>query len=199
MQEDQLVELLRAEFPRDRVNRIQGRSGADVEHEVFQDGQRCGVVVYESKNVQSWQAAFIPKLNNDKTTYGADYAVLVTTAFPPRQRDFCVVDGVPVIHPRLFVNLVRIIRQSLVDIKFHELSFEERGLKLEQLMIYLSGPDFKNKMQSTFKAIDKLEEMQQKERRAHEKSWKDEAFLLRSIRSSSSDIQNEVRAILTTG
>lgn len=196
IQEEELVQLLRTEFPGDRIQRVSGRAGADVEHEVVHRGDNCGVIVYESKNVQTWNNEFIPKLNKDKVELGASHAILVSTAFPAKTRDFCFQGGVCIVHPRLVAHLVRILRQALIDVHVTSLTHEERGSKLEGLMIFLSSPDFKNKIENLFRGVDKLEDLQQKERRAHDKTWDEQTVAIKMIRNGSSDIQNEISAIL---
>ena len=80
--------------------------------------------------------------------------------------------------------------------KMNSLSFEETGFKLEQLMIYVNGPEFKNKMSNVFNAVRKLEMAQQKERRAHDRTWIEESTLHRTISVSSAEVQGEIQAIL---
>ena len=197
IQEDELVDLLRGAFPQDKIAVVgKGRAGADVLHEVVHKNESCGVIVYESKNVQAWQNEFIAKLIRNKDDHKATYAVLVSTAFPGDARDFCVVDGVPVVHPNFVLHLVHVLRPALIDVKMNSLSFEETGFKLEQLMIYVNGPEFKNKMSTVFNAVRKLEMAQQKERRAHDRTWIEESTLHRTISVSSAEVQGEIQAIL---
>ncbi|HLF77813.1 MAG TPA: DUF2130 domain-containing protein [Dehalococcoidia bacterium] len=196
MQEEDLVAKLRAAFPKDRIGRVAKRSGADIEHEVIHDGSSCGVILYESKNVQNWNSDFIDKLIQDKVDRGAAHAVLVTTAFPAKARDFDVIKGVPIVRPELLVSLVAILRQGLVDLESQALSKKDRGSKLEHLVIYLSSPDFKNKMQNVLQAVADLEELQTKERRAHDRHWEEEKKLQKTILNSSTDVQSDVVGIL---
>jgi len=156
---------------------------------VIHEGDTCGLIIYESKNVQGWQNEFIAKLHRDKLELGAAFGILVSTAFPAKQRDFCLQDGICVVHPRLVAHLVRMIRQSLVELHLQSLSGEERGFKLEQLMIFLSSPDFINRMLAVFRAVDKLEALQVKERKTHDKAWGEQTVALRAIRNSASDVQ----------
>jgi len=196
MQEEELVEKLRQTFPRDRIARIVGRSGADIEHEVFHDGSSCGVILYESKNVQNWNADFVDKLLQDKVDSGAAFAVLVSTAFPAKARDLHFAKGIPIVRPELLPSLVSVIRQSLVDLSLNSSSQEDRGFKLEQLMTYLSSPDFKNKMENVIRAVGDLEALRIKERRAHERHWDEEVRLESTIRNSASDVQSDINGIL---
>ncbi len=65
-------------------------------------------------------------------------------------------------------------------------------------MIFLSSPDFKNKMESLFVAVQKREELQLKEERAHEKTWKEQVRHHKAIRNSSDDVQEEIESILSS-
>ena len=121
--------LLQAEFPRDRIRRIPERSGADIEHEVFEDGRSCGLIVYESKNTASWSNQWIPKLKGDALSRSAPAMILVTQAFPAKAELFTSVDGVPVVHPRFLVSLVRVVRRGLIDATAQTLSQNGRRLQ----------------------------------------------------------------------
>jgi hypothetical protein len=196
LQEEHLVEMLRREFPRDRVQRISGRAGADIEHEVLHEGLRCGIILYESKNVQNWNSDFIDKLNKDKLDSGASYAVLVSTAFPAKAKDLHIVDGIAVVKPELMLGLVSIVRQSLVDLQLQSLSSQDRGYKLEQLLTYFQSPEFKNQIQNVFRAINELEDLQTKERRAHDRHWEEQGRLHKAIKNSSTDIHDAITGTL---
>ncbi|HLG10904.1 MAG TPA: DUF2130 domain-containing protein [Dehalococcoidia bacterium] len=195
MQESELLQLLQKEFPKDRIARVSG-AGADIEHEVMYDGENCGVILYESKNVQTWNSDFIDKLNKDKLSRKASYAILVSTAFPSKSRDFDMIDGVPIVRPELLLGLVQIIRKALMDLRIQGLSGENKGFKHEQLMNYLQSPDFKNKIQNVLRAVGDLEELQMKERRYHDRLWEDEDKLQKEIRNSTFDVNTEIVGIL---
>ena len=196
IQEDQLVQMLQSEFPGDRIERISG-AGPDIKHEIFLDGESCGVIVYESKNVQNWQSSFITKLRNDKRDSGATYAILVSTAFPANSKDFTVVEGIPIVSPGLLVHLVKVVRESLVDLKKGSFLAKDTGRKFEQLLIFLESPDFKNRMESLFVAVNRLEQLQDREKRAHEKTWKDQAVQHKSIVSATKDVEFEIDSIIS--
>ena len=70
------------------------------------------------------------------------------------------------------------------------------GFKLEQLMGYLNGPDFHNRMNALIASVAKLEQIQQKERTSHDRTWKEQGEVTRSITMSSNDIDSEIKAIL---
>jgi hypothetical protein len=196
LQEEELLQLLRREFPQDRVERIKGRAGADIEQEVLHNGNSCGVILFESKNVQNWNWDFVDKLYKDKVSIGAAYAVLVSTAFPPKAKDLHVVEGIAIVGPDLMLGLVGIVRQSLVELRLQSLGNQDRGSKLEQLLTYFQSPEFKNKMQNVFRAIDELEELQMKERRSHDRVWDEQGSLHKAIKNSTSDVHSEITGVL---
>jgi len=63
-----LYEVLRAEFPRDKIDRIKkGQPGADILHEVLYKGESCGRIIVDSKNRQRWGHEYVSKLRQDQT------------------------------------------------------------------------------------------------------------------------------------
>ena len=88
------------------------------------------------------------------------------------------------------------MREGLIAVKTQELSQQNGGYKLEQLMGYLNGPDFRNRMNAVCDAVRKLEEIQQRERKVHDKTWNEQAVLYKTVTGSCSEIDNEIRAIM---
>jgi hypothetical protein len=94
------------------------------------------------------------------------------------------------------LGLVGIVRQSLVELRLQSLGNQDRGSKLEQLLTYFQSPEFKNKMQNVFRAIDELEELQMKERRSHDRVWDEQGSLHKAIKNSTSDVHSEITGVL---
>lgn len=196
IQEEQLVQALRNEFPRDHIDLVGTKGGPDITHEIIENGESCGLIIYESKRVRAWQNTFIDKLAREKVKTGADYAVLVSTAFPAGEQNFCMKDGIPVIHPKHLLPFVTILRTSLVAIKLRSQSLEEAELKYQQLVNFLSGAPFKNRLQAILKNMERLESLQQRERKAHDRVWGEQAQLHRLTNQMAIDLQTDIGAIL---
>jgi len=47
-----------------------------------------------------------------------------------------------------------------------------------------------------FRAVEDLEDLQTKERRAHDRNWEEQTRLHKTVRNSSSDIQTDIGGIL---
>lgn len=106
-------------------------------------------------------------------------------------------DGVPVIHPRHLIPFVTVLRDALVAIKLKSQSMEEGELKYQQLTNYLSGSEFKNRMQAILKNMDKLESLLHKEKRAHDRGWSNQALVHRRTTQMAIEIQTEIGVILS--
>ena len=95
-----LFELLKAEFPEDRISRVEkGAAGADVVHDIYHNGRSCGRIVYDSKNSSAWRNDYISKLRADQAEAKADHAVLCTKAFPANAKELHTIDGVLIVAP----------------------------------------------------------------------------------------------------
>lgn len=195
--EEELERQLKLEFPRDHVERTpKGVAGADVSQRVWEEGLDCGVILYECKDTQKWNATFVSKLASDKTAIGAAYAILVSTSGPPKSDGFAALDGVTVVQPRFALDLVRIIRNTLVIAKKSQVVGQNQGYKLEELLSFLQSPDFVNKVKAALKAIGELETLQSKERRSHELLWKKQTLAQATVRKQIIDVETEINKIL---
>ena len=100
------------------------------------------------------------------------------------------------IHPRYLADFVQLIRKGLVGINQVSLSRRDGGHKFEQLMMYLQSPDFRNRMAYVIDSVKKLEALQQREQKAHDKIWNEQDLLYKSMSASNSDIDTEIKAII---
>ncbi len=196
VQEDRLVQLLQNEFPRDRIELVGTRGGPDIKHQVVEGGEPCGLIIYESKRVRSWQNAWIEKLIQEKVNAGAEYAVLVSIAFPAGEENFCVKSGVPVVHPTHLIPFVTILRGALAAIKLHSQSMEEAEYKYQSLVSFLQGPQFRQRMIEIGRNMTLLDSLQQKEKRAHDKVWSQQTQIQRRTSQLGVEVQTEIAAIL---
>lgn len=79
-----LFEVLKAEFPEDRISRVdKGVAGADIVHDVHHNGRQVGRIVYDAKNRNAWRNEYVSKLRLDQAEARADHAVLASKVFPP--------------------------------------------------------------------------------------------------------------------
>jgi hypothetical protein len=195
--EEELLERLRRQYPGDGIEPVpRGIGGADIVHEVRDGNVVCGRIVYESKNVKTFLSAYVDKARGYRTQYDTPYVVLVTTAFPAGERDFCARDGVLLVHPAKVVYLTDVLRGSLIDLARAGAAWSERDTKGERLLTYVTSDDFKQRIRGLLEAVDDLRNLQAEERKRHEATWgiQEEAF--RGMEQFAGRIQARVRAIV---
>jgi len=114
--ERELFEELKVAFEGDRIRRVpKGTAGADVIHEIVENGKVCGKIVYDSKKRTTWRAKYATKLCEDKVAEGAQHAVLALLKFPADAKQLDVRDGVILANPARVTAIAEILRDHVVQ------------------------------------------------------------------------------------
>lgn len=192
-----LYDELRETFPQDRIERIRkGEPGADIAHEVLHKGESCGRILYDSKNRQSWQNAYVSKLRQDQAEAGAEHAVLATTVFPRGMREMCIESGVIVINPARAVHVATIVRQAMVTMHIRGLSFKERATKTSRLYTLITSESYNQRFQEAVKINEDILELEVEEQKAHGTVWKRRGALAKRLGNVLRQIDTDVAAII---
>ncbi len=195
--ERDLSQILRRDFPNDNITRIsKGERGADIRQVVKWQDRPCGNIIYESKNVKSWSNTFLTKAMRYKSQYNTPNVIIVSTAFPPKERWFCVRNNVPIIHPSKVAFLVPIIRDSILTLAKSKLPEQERSSKMEELYRYMHSDEFQQKLNSLISSTENLRKLQANEKRAHATTWSKQDEEIGEIEQATSQIQSKVKAII---
>ncbi len=171
--EQELEAALRATFPWDDITPVaQGVRGADV-HQIIVDprGARCGAVLWECKNAKNWSESWIAKLKDDQRALRADVAVLVTASLPRGCTRFTLIDGVIVTDFACAAPLASVLRANLLQLAQTRNAAVNKGEKLELLYRYLSGIEFRQRVEAIVEAFERMREDLDQERRAAERQW----------------------------
>lgn len=192
-----LFETLKAEFEGDRIERVnKGQPGADILHVVIHNGRECGRIIYDSKNHNAWRNDFITKLATDQMAAKAEHAILSTRKFPAGARHLHVQDGVLVASPSRVTALVKIVHQHLIQTHTLRMSNEERTQKTAALYAFITS----ERCADLFKRVDAhaedLLDIQVKEKKAHELTWKKQGELIRAVQKVTAEIGHEIDAII---
>jgi hypothetical protein len=194
-----LFELLKAEFEGDRIERInRGQQGADILHVVVHNGKECGTIIYDSKNHNAWRYEFVTKLAADQMAAKAEHAILSTRKFPIGTRHLHVQDGVILASPSRVVAVIQIVRQHLVQTHTLRLSNEARSQKTAALYSFITSERCTDLFARIDTHTDDLLEMQVKEKKAHDLTWKRQGELLRSVQKVRAELCNEIESIIGT-
>ena len=171
--EAEVEAMLRSGFPFDEITPVaQGTRGADL-HQAVVDarGNRCGSILWECKNARNWSDAWVPKLKEDQRALRAEVAVIVTASLPKGCTRFAYVDGVLVTEFACAAALASVLRANLLQFAQTRSAAVNKGEKLELLYRYLSGIEFRQRVEAIVEAFERMREDLDRERRAAERQW----------------------------
>lgn len=163
-------ERLQQEFPWDAIQEVKkGAHGADVIQQVkIGATQVAGKIVWETKRTQNWSNDWIPKLKTDSRQEKADLAVLVSEVLPQGVDIFAHLDGVWVVRPSFAIPLANALREGIIATKKARLAAECKGTKAESVYDYVTGAEFKARLEGIAEPFKQMQEDLQKERRQSE-------------------------------
>jgi len=196
-EEIKLFDVLRDTFPGDTIERIQkGEPGADIRHEVHQDGQLCGLMLYDSKARKAWQYDFANKLRDDQLAAKADHAILSSFKFPSGKDQLCEENGIIVANPARVAAVVEILRRDVVRSHRLKISSEDRAKKSTKLYDFITGEQFVQKLSRVDELAGELLKIDEKEIQTHKKVWERRGAKERAIQKANTDLRIEVDSIL---
>ncbi|HZL36819.1 MAG TPA: DUF2130 domain-containing protein [Tepidisphaeraceae bacterium] len=173
VQELDLEATLRSAFPRDTIEEVaKGQTGADILHRVLGNvGQVCGSILWESKRTIRWNDGWLAKLREDQRAAKAEIAVIVSDTMPQGIDHFEQLDGVWVSTLPLAVPLAMALRAGLVETSTARCASEGQQTKMAILYQYLTGPQFKQRVQAIFEGFKALKDDLESEKRATLRRW----------------------------
>ena len=104
-------------------------------------------------------------------TTRASLAILVSVALPEGLGRFGLMNGVWVTDPASALPLALALRQQLLALQAERESQLGKNEKMELLYRYLSGPEFRQKMEAIIDAFTSMQSQIDRERRAMQKQW----------------------------
>lgn len=168
-----LESLLRVQFPIDEIQPVpKGIKGADIAQKVHnRSGHYCGTILWELKHTKAWNDGWLSKLKDDQREVKAEIAVLVTETLPKGIESFGHIEGVWVTSSLLSIALASVLRTSLIELAQHKLSSTGKSEKMEVLYNYLSGPEFRQRIEAIVESFKSMKEDLDQEKRAMIKMW----------------------------
>ena len=112
LEEDNLLAKLTELFPRDKFEHP--GKGGDIVQIVIEQGREIGRIVYECKKVKHFDRKHIEQAKEARRIRHADFAILVTNAFPSKKQHFFVEKTVFVISPVSLEPITQTLRDNLV-------------------------------------------------------------------------------------
>jgi hypothetical protein len=192
-----LEATLRTAFPHDEVGEVaKGVNGADCTQVVnAPSGVRCGLILWESKRTKRWSDAWLAKLREDGRRAQADLLVIVSAALPEEVAAFTCLDGVWVCKPAAAVPMAMALRATLLAA--HNVRQVQAGMrtKSEEVYGYVTGPQFRRRVEALVEAFTNMTEDLAAERKAMERQWAKRAVQLERAAASTSGMFGDLQGI----
>jgi len=184
VQELAIEEYLRGTFTRDSIEEIsKGKRGGDCVHIVYDHYENeCGRILYESKRTKHFSHDWITKIKDDMRLQQAELGVIVTEAFPEGMTRFGEIDGIWICSFLEFKALSYLLRNNLARIGEVLAAQENKGEKMHMIYSYVTGNEFKQKLEAAFESYHDMQEDLLKEKALLTSQWaKREKRLLKAM------------------
>ena len=185
-------------FPEDEITR-KGRGGDIVEVVRYPSGRElavAGTILCECKDTQRWSNAFIDQIRADGHVRKTPYLLLVTRAFPRGEKGMAVRDDVVIADAAHSVHLARILRRLAIEAHRSGLTESDHAGKTARLYEYLNSEEFRDHLRAVVETGTRLDEMLQKERQAHERTWSQRHEIYTGLSRESVAIDETIRGII---
>lgn len=194
----ELEELIKTNFPSDQIEPVpKGVNGADIVHRVMsKSGHLCGTIVWESKHTKTWSDGWPQKLKDDQRAVKADIAVLVSEVLPKDCKHFGQYDGIWISNSQCAVSLAVALRSQLVEVAMSKLAAVGKKEKMEILYQYLSGAEFKQRVEAIVEAFMAMQNDLQEERRITERRWARREKQIQKVISNTSGMYGDFQGLI---
>jgi hypothetical protein len=192
----ELEQKLKSEFPMDQISEVKkGARGADLVQKVVDKlGRSCGTILWESKNAK-WSESWITKLKEDGRQAKADLLVLVSNQLPQGADNFLYMDGVWICNMKNYLPLAWSLRFNLVSLYHEKQASEGKDEKMKLLYSYLSGSEFKNRVEGIVEAFSNLQDELEKEKRFFNTKWARQEKEIRKVIDHTHGMMGDLQGI----
>ncbi|HET7098760.1 MAG TPA: DUF2130 domain-containing protein [Patescibacteria group bacterium] len=192
-----LESKLKSEFPSDIISEVKkGQRGADIVQEVVDKlGRKCGVILWESKNAQ-WTDSWIEKLKEDQRQAKADIAILISVNLPSDVNNFAYKNGVWVCSLSSFVALALAMRFNLVSVYHEKQSAVGVDEKMKTLYQYLTGNEFRHRIEGIVGAFASMQDDLEKEKRWFNVKWARQEKEIRKVMDHTHGMYGDLQGVI---
>ncbi len=168
-----LEDLLRQHFLTDAIEPVpSGTHGGDILQHVHDDhGLTCGTILWESKRTKAWNDGWLPKLRDNQRAGKAHLAALLTAELPKDVANFSCIDGIWVTNRSCLVGLASALRAGLIEAARARRCAEGKQTKFELVYQYLSGLEFRQRIEGIVEAFLTMKDDLESEKRSIQRLW----------------------------
>jgi hypothetical protein len=131
----------------------------------------AGTILWETKRTKNWSDGWLTKLRSDQRAAKAEISILVSDALPKGVETFDLVDGVWVAHSRYVIPVAVALRQSLIEVSSARQSRDGQETKMELVYSYLTGPNFRHRVEAIVERFSEMHDDLNRERKATMRLW----------------------------
>lgn len=194
----ELEQTLKTEFPLDEIAPVgKGITGADIMQKVRDNqGRECGVIIWELKRTKHWDDKWVGKLKDDMRSSKSDLAMLVTQAMPQGLTNFGHKDGIYVTNFENFLPIAKIMRMKIIELCYAKMSAEGVNDKKEILWKYLTGNEFKQRVETIVEAFNSMKAVMDKEKQYFTKKWAQEEKLIDRVINQTIGMHGDLQGLM---
>lgn len=193
LEEHNLLAKLKELYPQDRFDHT--GKGGDILQTVVDHGKEVGLILYECKKVKGFSAAHVEQTKRARSQRHADFAVLVTNAFPKKKQHYFVEKDVFVISPVSVEPISYTLRESLVRMAMLKLTHQAKQDAVQRVYDYLSSADYNTKMKDVAAALMELGSDLKTEIEVHGRIWKKRYAAYRGLFLDIGGIDHRLRTL----
>jgi hypothetical protein len=196
--ENDLKDALSSQFPVDQIEDVPtGIKGADIIQKVRSEyGQETGVIIWESKNTKEWKDEWIRKLKEDQANVKADIAILVTKTMPKGVKEAICIEGVWVVDFAFALTIAAVLRSNLINIFKLKQSLVGTDEKMEMLHKYLTGNQFRNRIENIVLAFTSMQSDLDREKRLFQKQWAKREKEIERVVSNTTGLYGDLHGLM---
>ena len=193
----ELEESLKEEFPFDDIEPVaKGIKGGDIIQTVkTQSGRICGKILWETKRTKNWSDSWIQKLKDDQRDAKADLAILVSETLPKGFHHFRLISGVWVTDILSAVSLALALRVVLIQVARERETQVGKKEKMELAYNYLTGQEFRNRVEAIVESFTAMKADLEAERRAMLKIWAKREKQIERVISNAAGMHGDLQEI----
>jgi len=190
--------ILKDLFPADIIEPVpKGIRGGDIIHKITTlSGQHAGTIIWETKRTKTWSDGWINKLKDDQRAISAECAVIITQVMPKDITALGFLDGVWVADFVTFRGIALSLRFNLLQVFQARAMTEGKNEKLDFLYSYLTGAQFKQRVEAIVEAFRTMQGDLETEKRVIKKNWEAREKQITRVLDSTVRMYGDVQGII---
>ncbi len=196
--ETKFEELLAKQYPNDKILPVgKGMRGGDIVQEVWdRRGNYAGKILWELKNTKNWSDEWVDKLKGNQRDITAEEAVLISEVLPTAIKNAGFHENIWVTKQHFVVPLADTLRAKLIQMYYVKKSVKAKDQKMEVLYDYLSGVEFRHRVEAIIEAFTNMQDEIEKEKRYFQNKWARDEKNIRQVVDNTYGMHGDLKSIV---